>query len=64
MRSLIDLAPILPKIAKSKYFAQTTLGDEVRVADNLVIDLEVSFDQNLKVKLITITQAKNSGESD
>lgn len=49
VRSQIDLAPIVPKLYKSKYFPQTTLGYEVPVADNVVIYPEVTFNQNLTV---------------
>lgn len=54
VRKQVNLTSILPKIAKSKYFPQATLSDEVPVTNNLVIYSEVTFNQKLKAKLVTI----------
>lgn len=62
VRSLIDLDPIMPKIYKSQGFPQTTMGYDVPLPDNLVIYPKVTFNQNLRVDLVTIGLAQNSGE--
>lgn len=64
VRSLIDLAPIQPKVYKSQGFPMTTLGYEIPLPGDLLLIPGVSFDQNLKVKIITIGLYKNPGQED
>lgn len=64
MRSLIDLRPLLPKMYKSQYFPMTTLSYDISLASDLGLYPEVSFEQSLKVKVVTITLAQDSGEED
>lgn len=64
VQSLIDLSPILPKMYKSKYFPMSTLSYDIPLADELILNPAVSFDQNLKVNIVTIGLAQNPGEED
>lgn len=64
VRSLLKLDPLVPTIAKSQYFPQTTMGYEIPIADNLAIYPKVVFNQNLRADLVTIGLAQNPGEED